>query len=412
MRLTLINQFYVPDISPTAHLAASLAEHRAALGDQVTVVTGAGSYVQESTRGGVQARENPRIVRLWTPSLGKKTILRRVADYASFYSLAAVALLKLPPQDAVIAMTTPPFIACAGLLHKGLHPRCRLILWSMDCYPEAAERAGVLNPRGVLSAIMRVVNRQLYRRLDHLVCLDTAMRELLVSQYAPTRPLPTSIIPNWERASLFPRDPQSAPWKEAQALGLRERTVVLYMGNAGTGHDFATVLDAASLLASEPVTFLFVGGGSRWEPLSREVAVRGLRNVVMRGYVAKEERPSVMATAACALITLRDDMLGVMSPSKLHASLGMGLPVAYVGPARSNVDDAVARFGCGVSLRHGDSAGLASFVKGLMGDEASRRELSARARRAFDEAYCDLRTLEQFDAILNGLAPGIAPHGA
>ena len=32
MRLTLVNQFYAPDISPTAQLAASLAEHRAAQG--------------------------------------------------------------------------------------------------------------------------------------------------------------------------------------------------------------------------------------------------------------------------------------------------------------------------------------------------------------------------------------------
>ena len=44
MRITIVNQFYYPDIAPTAHLAASLAEHRAAMGDQVTIVAGKGAY--------------------------------------------------------------------------------------------------------------------------------------------------------------------------------------------------------------------------------------------------------------------------------------------------------------------------------------------------------------------------------
>ena len=39
LRLTLINQFYPPDISPTGLLTASLANHRAALGDYVTVIS-------------------------------------------------------------------------------------------------------------------------------------------------------------------------------------------------------------------------------------------------------------------------------------------------------------------------------------------------------------------------------------
>ena len=48
-----------------------------------------------------------------------------------------------------------------------------------------------------------------------------------------------------------------------------------------------------------------------------------------------------MAGADLALITLDDRGLGVMSPSKLHANLAAGLPVVYVGPEGSNVDEAI-----------------------------------------------------------------------
>ena len=70
MRLTVVNQFYAPDISPTAQLAASLAEHRAAQGDHVTIVTGRAGYLEDVARTGV-VRSGPelRIRRVWTPVL-------------------------------------------------------------------------------------------------------------------------------------------------------------------------------------------------------------------------------------------------------------------------------------------------------------------------------------------------------
>src|SRR5208337_2227597 len=101
MRITIINQFYVPDISPTAHLSASLAEGLAANRHAVTVVTGQGGYVQAS-RVERNSGANPHIYRVWTPRLGKKTILKRCIDYASFYLLATWRMLRLPSQDVII----------------------------------------------------------------------------------------------------------------------------------------------------------------------------------------------------------------------------------------------------------------------------------------------------------------------
>jgi glycosyltransferase involved in cell wall biosynthesis len=420
MRLTLINQFYRPDVSPTAHLTASLAEHRAALGDRVTVVTSRGGYVAPAagaTSDPLEPRHTgPDVRRVWTPQLGKRRILTRLLDYASYYLLATWHVLRLPAQDVIIALTTPPYIAWAAVLHKLLHRgRTRVVLWNMDCYPDVVERAGIIRRGGLLSRALRRLNRMLFRRIDHLVCLDTAMVELLCSQYAPGPGRPAvTIIPNWEDAAFFPADARPPRWDGAAELGLAGNFVVLYLGNTGVGHAFETALDAAALLRAgagddedgSHVRFLFVGGGSRWASIRDEVARRGLDNVILRNYVPKELTPSVMAAADCALITLRDDALGVMSPSKLHANLAMGLPVAYVGPRGSNVDDAIARFGCGASLRHGDAQGLADYLRLLMSEPSARAAARAAARRAFDQAYCDRRTLPQFDRVLESLTAG------
>jgi hypothetical protein len=104
-----------------------------------------------------------------------------------------------------------------------------------------------------------------------------------------------------------------------------------------------------------------------------------------------------MAGAHLALITLHDHSLGVMSPSKLHANLAAGLPVLYVGPAGSNVDEAIVTHGAGRSLREGDVDGVVQAVRELRGDDGAR----ARARQAFEVAYCDDATLPAFDRVLD-----------
>jgi len=403
MRVTIVNQFYAPDISPTAHLAASLAEDRAARGDEVTVVASLGGYVPTSAEAEAEHGGNPSVHRLWTPRFGKGTILKRCLDYLCFYVGCAWKLMTMPRQDVIVSLTTPPYIAWTAWLHRLFHPGVKIVLWNMDCYPDAAERLGVMKTGGPLSRAMRWFNRRLFARLDHLVTLDTAMTDLLVSQYvAEPEKLPVTVIPNWEKASMFPPPERAGAgaWAPALEYGLGDRFTVVYLGNTGYGHEFDTVLDAAKALEDEAVTFLFVGGGQRWDEVKRGAEARGLSSVIMHGYVPKDETPAVMGAADCALITLRDLALGVMSPSKMHANLAAGLPILYVGPERSNVDDGVSRFGCGVSLRIGDAAGVERFIRESMSDRAAHESRREKARRAFDEAYNDGATLPAFDAVL------------
>jgi colanic acid biosynthesis glycosyl transferase WcaI len=406
VRITLVNQFYAPDISPTAQLAASLAEHRAEQGDVVTVITGRSGYLEGiSPTGTVATGPGLRVRRAWTPRLGRSTPLRRVAGYATFLLGATARLATMPRQDVVVAMTTPPYVVVTALLHRLVHRgRPRVVLWSMDTYPDAAERFGALRPGGLPARVLRTVNRVVARRLAHVVALDGAMAELLAASGPRPGTPPVSVVPNWERAALFPAGGPAHRWEGYDELDLGDRSVVLYLGNTGIGHRFDTVLDAAEQLADEAV-FLFMGGGARWTDLGAEARRRGLRNVVQRGYVPKDETPAVMAGADAALITLDDRSLGVMSPSKLHANLAAGLPILYVGPRGSNVDEAIERFGCGSSLRHGDADGLVAAVRSLRADPDARAGLRKRARQAFDEAYCDERALPRFDAVLDDATP-------
>jgi colanic acid biosynthesis glycosyl transferase WcaI len=409
VRVTIVNLFYPPDLSPSAHLAASLADHRAAMGDDVTVVCGTGSYLGGSEGSGPTSRGlgdrsgGANVIRLWTPSLGKATIVRRLSDYVSFLLGAITRLLFLPRQDVVIALTSPPYILAAAVAHKLVHPRTRVVLWSHDVYPDAAEAWGTIRPGGMVSRALRATKRWLLRHVDHVVAVDPAMRDRVLSGYARNGKPQGSVIPTWEPLALFPAGHRPDRWAAYEEPDLAGRFIVLHLGNLGFGHRTDTIADAAAALTDEDVTFLFVGGGARFPELAREAAHRHVGNIRFRGYVPKDQTPAVLAGADCALISLDDRSIGIMSPCKMNGSLAMGVPVIYAGPPGSNVDQAITGYGCGFSLRQGDVAGLADAIRRLRTDRGLASEMSRNARRAFEEVYCDERGLLRFDELIDDL---------
>jgi len=385
-------------------MAASLAEHRAEQGDDVTVITSSGGYVSESATASASKSTNPRVYRLWTPRLGKSTAFARVVDYVTFTILAFIRSVTLPKQDIIISMTTPPFIAWTAIFHKLIHRSTKLLLWNMDCYPEIAERAGVIEKGGFISRLFRWVNHGLFQRLDQLVCLDGAMLDLLTSQYVSAdKSLATCVIPNWEKTSQFPPDLAPDSWDAAATAVTDDDFVILYLGNAGFGHRFETIIAAAKRLVDEPVAFLFIGGGEKWAWIEQEKNTNNLENIFLFPYIPKELTPSALAMADCTLITMNESALGVISPSKLHAYMAMSLPTLYIGPVGSNVDEAIKRFDAGASLRHGDIEGVVYFINELRTQPERLQVMRSNARRAFDDAFCDTQTLPQFDQILDQL---------
>lgn len=401
MRLTIINQFYAPDLAPTGRLAAALANHRAGLGDDVSVVTSYGGYVPQSQLATGSGRVNPRVYRLWTPRAGKASPLARLADYAAFTLLAGWRMLTMPKQDVIVSLTTPPFVAWTAVLHRAIHPGTAVILWNMDCYPEIMERTGVIQRKGIASRLLRWLNRSLFKQLTSVVALDRAMLDLLRSSYGRHDGGPSwHVIPNWEPRAMYPSDLSPLPWSGIDQLGLQGRFVILYTGNAGFGHSFESVIQAAEKLDGEPFSWVFVGGGDKFAWLADQAATRRLNHLHLVDYVADDALPSVLASAGCALITMNENAMGVVSPSKMHACLAMGLPILYIGPPGGNVDDAIQRYELGASLRHEDVDGVVTFLRELAEDSEKRRQLGERARAAFEDAYSDVKALPQFDSVI------------
>ena len=402
MRITILNQFYTPDISPTAALAASLAEYWSKQGHDVTVIASQGGYVKGADFAKSSKENGVQIYRAWTPALGKKNLLFRAIDYGFFNLGAFWRSLRLPKQDLIIPMTTPPWIGWAGVLHRILHRTAKISLWCMDVHPEMGEAADKHEPTSFISRFLRTSNRKMFKHLDHIVCLDQAMVDLLKGEYIPeNKDIPVNIIPNWEPIEKYPKDAKYSHWQSADELGIRDKFIVLYSGNLGVIHQFDDLLDAARKLQGKPIVFLINGGGSRKTELEKIARAENLDNFVFGDYLPVDELQQLLHTADLAYISLRNRGTGTASPSKLHGNLAMRLPVMFSGPVDTNVDYAINKYDCGKSLREGDVDGMIEFLEKMINDPQRHKQLCQNARNAFDLAYNDKVVLPQFQCMLD-----------
>ena len=384
MRVLLLNQFFPPDTAATGQLLADVAQGLARAGHEVHVVASAGSYGGGRVHvDGTGLGEGIRVHRVGATARGRVRAFDRLVDWGSYYALATARSLRLGRFDACLALTTPPFIGAAGVLLKRLRGT-RLVLWSMDMWPDVAEALGTIRPDARVARALRRSATAIYRNADCIVSLGTAMDARLRDYGVPPQRIRT--VHNWvpaESVKPVAREEAGLP-----GLGpLAGSFVVMYSGNMGMAHEFDTILDAAGLLQADPaVRFAFVGGGRRRAEVEEGVARRGLRNVAFLESMPLRDLAGLLAAADVHLVSMRDEVTGLLVPSKIYGILAAGRPALFVGPARCEVADLIEASESGARFRPGDARGLAHRIASLVHDRDEARKLG-RAGRAYYERF-------------------------
>lgn len=395
MKVLILNQFFYPDVAATAQMATELAEDLAARGFEMTAVATRGGYLGGKPLPSRAEHCGIAVRRLAATSLGKRTLLYRAADYGSFYALAAMEVARLPRQDAIIALTTPPLIAAAALPSRALRGT-RLIYWVQDLYPELAVAFGAMDPRSPTTRAMQAASSHLLSHADRVIVLGEAMRHRVIA--AGAHPHRTVVIPNWSDGDLIVPVPHGANPLRPVLAG-KAHCLVTYSGNLGRGHDLETVLACARALRTRSdIAFLFIGDGARRREVER--AASELPNLRLAPYQPRERLALSLSAADLHLVTLAPQLAGLMEPSKLYGIMAAGRPILYVGPLESEVARTIERESCGRVHRNGDAQGLAASILALATAEEERRALGERARRALETRYSRRVLTERFRQVL------------
>ena len=411
MRLLFVNRYAYPDSSATAQMLTDLAEELDRRGAVVTIVAGDAPYLDGAGR--LAPHERYRGITIWRvrgSSWGRRRLLGRAADYASFYLLAAWTVLRLPRPDCLIVMSDPPLLSVLAAV-VGWVKRCPSVCWLQDVFPDIAVRARVLSD-GVVARWLRRLARWSLNHLDRTIVLGRCMQRHLTSQGVQASRL--ICIPNWaDGVRIHPLE-EAAENEFAVAYGLHGQFVVMYAGNLGIVHEVETLVGLLrSTAALERVVFCFVGHGGRLREIKEAAFREGWRHVRFLPHQSRARLQRTLSAAHVHMVTLRSDMAGLSVPSKLYGIMAAGRPVLFIGPETSETAMVIHEAGCGYVVRPGDVRSAEQILRrGLEND----RELHAKGqagRNYFDRYGNRPMAADRFWHVLNEIMPrGVGADGA
>lgn len=182
MRITLINQAFYPDVASSGQHLSDLALRLAERGHEVTVITNRRAYddpakqfAERETWHGI------RIFRLFVSGFGKRSRWRRAADFATFMASCCWRLCRLPRQELVLAMTSPPLISFVAAWYTRIRGG-KFCYWIMDLNPDEAVAAGWLSANSFAAKCLEYCSRFSLRRASRIVVLDCFMRDRVLNK--------------------------------------------------------------------------------------------------------------------------------------------------------------------------------------------------------------------------------------
>ena len=403
MRVLLINQVFFPDVAATAQHGHDLARDLVRHGHEVSAIASRSLYGQKGAAlPSHETVDGIEIHRVGRSFFGKSSILARVADFVFFYLAAMIRALTLPRHDVVICFTTPPFIAMVGrILRMVKGTRC--VYWVMDLYPDLPIACGVMRPGSLASRFFERVNRSCLRAADADVVLGRCMAELVRSKGVPEDRI--RMIGVWsDQEEVKPVPREENPYRREWGVG--DRTLIMYSGNFGIGHDVDTFLAAARELRNDDrIRFAFVGGGKKKEQVERFVHEHGLESsCVIAPYQPRERLDELLSAADAHLVSLLEGVEGIMVPSKLFGILAAGRPAIFIGNERSEISRVIVENECGASVRQGDVDSLISIIRGYADDPGSCRHAGELSRLALVEEHGAVHRLTAWRKLLEELA--------
>lgn len=302
------------------------------------------------------------------------TRLLNMTDYG-FNAWRYSSTLARP--DVVIGSIVHHFAAVAAWKLAQRY-RIPFILEIRDVWPDTLVDMGAFPPYHPFVLLLEGMNRLLFRRANHIICVPPFAAGRLVESGA--KPANITVIPNFvdlSRSSQFLHGSASST----------DRFTVMYAGMHGAANGLDTVLQAAKILQSQmsptaTVEFVLIGDGPEKPNLQQMARDMGLNNVIFRDPLPKKEIGAEMQKANAFVFHLND--LSVLakhgiSPNKLLDYMALGRPVIFACKSENN-PIAEAQAGLTIPPESPDKMAEAVLTLAEMTDKR-RQELGLSGRK-------------------------------
>ena len=397
MKILYIHQYFNTPQEAGGTRSYWIAQELIKRGHQVTMITSTrGKEYDQPCRKDVDGIE---VVYVKNEYSNYMSAPRKVLSFVNFVRLAIRVALKEENVDMVYATSTPLTVGVIALWLK--HRKgWRYVFEVRDLWPEFPIQIGAIgNP--ILIWILRMLERRIYQKAEHVVALSPGMKDGVVRAGMPEYKV--TMIPNMSKPDKFwPREPNKEFAQQFQ-IDLQKFNVI-HFGAMGRANGLTYIIDAAKILQKRhdvDVNFIFLGDGATC-PMLKQLAIENeLKNVQFINSQSMDIVSEIVNLCDVSITTfLNLPVLRTNSPNKLFDSLSAGKPIIVNSAGWTK--DLVERENCGCYVDPENPEQLAGRLLEMKDDKDLLKKWGDNARRLSVEVYDkDILTAKVADVIEN-----------
>ncbi len=301
--------------------------------------------------------------------------VKRTLNYLFYMGASAIAAVRMPKPDIVVATSPQFFCAVAGFIVSRLK-RCPFIFELRDIWPDSIVSVGAMRP-GLIIRLLERLELFLYRQSRLIVAVTDAFRENLIKRGILGSKI--CVIKNGVDISFF--SPRPVPGDLARELGGKGKFIVSYIGTVGMAHAVDKIIEAAEKLRNVPdILFLVVGEGAQKKNIEKLVRQKNLSNVKVLPGVSKEKISDYYALTDLNLVTLRNTPLfKTVIPSKIFEIMAMERPILCTvdGECRQIIEQA----GGGIFVEPENTDEMVQAIRTLWQEKSQLMAMGKNGRR-------------------------------
>ena len=388
---------YRPETTGIAPYTSDIAEHFAAAGHRVTVITGFAHYPAWRLERGerrlraAEVRNGVRVLRRrhFVPST--QSAFRRATYEGTFLLHGA---LSRPERPDVVFGVVPSLSGgiLARIFAARAHAPYGLIF--QDLMAPAARQSGIVG--GVrVAGITAALERWTVARARTVAVASESFRPYLRDLRVADNRIVS--LPNWSH--------HEAPSGDRAATRARlgwpaDQTIVLHAGNMGLKQGLGQVVEAARHADEQgnAVRFVLMGEGSQRAALEAEA--QGVERLQFLPFQPEDQVPEILDAADLLLVSERASVIDMSLPSKLTAYFAAGHPIVAAVPPEGSTAREVLRSAAGVIVPIGDPDALNRAVADLRAHPRRMAALGAAGRRYAAESLDLASALARVDRLL------------
>lgn len=404
MKLTILTQYYPPEIGAPQRRLSELAERMVKAGHEVTVLTAMPNYPRGRVYegyGGLVRRERldgVQVIRTAIYPSQTASFVHRLTNYFSFVlSSAIIGTFLLRKSDYLLVESPPLFLGLSGIWLSFI-ARAKLIFNVSDLWPESAVQLGLVQKGSLVHQLSSWLEKRCYQRAWLVTGQSKEILRDIQARFPNKR---TYYLSNGVDVEKFSgnhsRDGTS------YHLNASNGCVALYAGLHGLAQGLDQLILAADMLRGEPgLEIVLIGDGPQKQELVETARRRDLKNIHFLDPMPAENVPGLLASADILLITLKSYIPGAV-PSKLYEAMASAKPVVLA--ASGEPASIIEQYQAGIAVEPGDISGLVDALRRLRDNPDLRQKFGQNGRCAAEKNFNREKIVSDFTDFLETHTP-------